>query len=321
MPNGILYFHNACFDGLVSAAFTSAFLETDGWKVNDLIPVGYGQRESWLSTPLPKPAAVVDFLYHPDAEFWADHHPTTFLTSSAREDFERRRSSHRLLFDERAGSCATLLWNAIHRCVPDAERYREAILWAEKIDTASYESVDEAICGTAPALKIRLSLISDSDPDYLRLLVKEMRTGNLERISELAPVQDRFVEAQRRIASGLSHASHNTRLKGEIALMEIEPNGDEIISRYAPYHFFPQARYSIGIVRSTSSIAITAMRNPWINFRSIPIGKILEAFGGGGHERVGSVLVPKERSELARKIVDSLVAGMHPYSPAESVTA
>jgi hypothetical protein len=119
---------------------------------------------------------------------------------------------------------------------------------------------------------------------------------------------------------GLSHAFHNTRLKDEIALMEIEPAGDEIVSRYAPYRFFPQAPYSISIVRSASSIRITAMRNPWMNFRSAPIGKILQPFGGGGHERVGSVLVPDKSLESARKIVDCLVSEMQSYLPSESVT-
>jgi hypothetical protein len=321
MTNGTLYFHTTCFDGLVSAAMTSLFLETEGWHLDDFIPVGYSVRESWLSTPLHTPAAVVDFLYHPDAEFWADHHPTTFLTPAAREDFERRRSSHCLLFDEKAGSCARLLWDTVHSRVPDAERFREAVSWADKIDTASYESVDEAICGTSPALKIRLSLISLSDPEYLRLLVKELRSGDLKRVAQLAPVNDRFVEAERRIAAGLSHAADNTRLKGEIALMDIEPNGDEIVSRYAPYRFFPRARYSIAIVRSESSVTITAMRNPWIDFRSVPIGKILEPFGGGGHLRVGSVIIPKDRAELAGVIVDRLMAEMRSHSSAESVIA
>jgi hypothetical protein len=319
MPNGTLYFHTACFDGLVSAAITSVFLETDGWQLDDLAPVGYDRRESWLSTHLHTPAAVVDFLYHPDAEFWADHHSTTFLTPAAREDFERRRSTRCFLFDDKVGSCSRLLWDALHARVPDAERYREAVSWAEKIDTANYASVDEAIDGTSPALRIKLSLLSHSDPDYLRLLVKEMRSGDLNRIAELAPVHERFAEAQRRIAVGLSHAFHNTRLKDEIALMDIEPTGDEIVSRYAPYRFFPQARYSISIVRSASSIRITAMRNPWMNFRSAPIGKILQPFGGGGHERVGSVLVPDKSLESARKIVDCLVSEMQSYLPSESV--
>lgn len=319
--NGTLYFHTACFDGLISAALTSALLETQGWQLNDLIPVSYSVRESWLSTPLQTPAAVVDFLYHPDAEFWADHHPTTFLTPAAREDFDKRRSNHCLLFDEKAGSCARLLWDAANSRVSDAERYWEAVSWAEKIDTASYGSVDEAICGTSPALRINLSLISDSDPEYLSLLVKELRSGDLKRVAQLAPVNHRFVEAERRIAVGLSHAANNTRLIGEIALMEFEPNGDEIVSRYAPYYFFPRARYSIAILRSESSVTITSMRNPWIDFRSVPIGKILEPFGGGGHLRVGSVIVPKNKAGLAGAIVDRLVAEMQSHSSAESVIA
>jgi hypothetical protein len=321
MPNGTLYFHSACFDGLVSAAITSVFLETDGWQLDDLVPVGYDARKSWLSTPLPRPSAIVDFLYHPDAEFWADHHLTTFLTPTAREDYEKRRGDHFLVFDQGAGSCATLLWNRLGSRIPHPERFTDSVVWAEKIDTANYGSVEEAIWGTSPASKIRLTLGTDSDPDYQRLLVRELRSGDVQRISQLPPVRDRFNEVHHRISQGLFHAARNTRMQREIAVMDIEAEGEEIISRYAPYHFFPRARYSIASVRSESSVTITAMRNPWIDFRSVPIGKILEPFGGGGHLRVGSVIIPKERAEFARTVVDRLMAEMQSHSSAESVIA
>ena len=71
MPNGTLYFHSACFDGLVSAVLAWVFLETKDWQFQGFIPVNYDVRTMWLSDPLKTPAAVVDFLYHPDADFWA----------------------------------------------------------------------------------------------------------------------------------------------------------------------------------------------------------------------------------------------------------
>ena len=320
MPDATLYFHTACFDGLVSAALAWEFLENQGWRFHDLIPVAYNLRESWLG-PLTKPAAVVDFLYHPDAEFWADHHTTTFLTPAAQQDYETRRGDHFLVFDQAAGSCATLLLNRLRARIPDPDRFAEAILWAEKIDTAHYDSVEEAIWGTSPASIIRLTLASDPDPGYQRLLVTELRSGGLERISHLPPIQDRFNNVHRRISQGLSHASRSIRLHRKIAVLDVALEGDEIISRYAPYHFFPQASYSIAIVRSQSSITITAMRNPWIEFRSVPIGKVLEPFGGGGHLRVGSVIVPKEKARLTGTIVDRLLSEMQSHSSAESVIA
>jgi len=295
-------------------------LESKDWQFDDFIPVNYDVRTTWLSSPLKTPAAVVDFLYHPDASFWADHHPTTFLTTSVKEDFTKRRAQGCLLFDEKVGSCASLLWNSLHSSIPDAERYRDAVFWAEKIDTANYASVDEAIWGDSPALRIKQSLTIQNEAAYSKFLINELRSGELSRIAGLAPVAERFMEVRRRIAAGLERVREHVYMSGGVAVMDIASSDDDMISRYAPYHFYPQARYSIGILRGDSEIRITAMRNPWMNFRSVPLGRILEGFGGGGHERVGSVLIPSDKSDQASSIVSRLLVEMQSSSPIESVT-
>jgi hypothetical protein len=134
-------------------------------------------------------------------------------------------------------------------------------------------------------------------------------------------VAERSNEVRQRIDAGIERVREQARLKGDVAVMDFESSGDDIVSRYAPYHFFPKARYSISVLRSASEVRITTMRNPWLNFRSIPLGKIMEAFGGGGHERVGSVLIPNEKSDRTDKVVDRLLAEMQSQSPIESVTA
>lgn len=320
MRKGTLYFHSACFDGLVSAVLAWVFLETKDWRFQGFIPVNYDVRTMWLSDPLKTPAAIVDFLYHPDADFWADHHPTTFLTSPAKDDFEKRREKTCLLYDPRTGSCASLLWKSFHSSIPNAERYLDAVFWAEKIDTANYASIDEAIWGDSPALRIKHSLSVENEPSFYRFLLSEMRSGELDRIAELAPVAERSNEVLRRIDAGMERVREDVRLKGNVAIMDFESSDKDIVSRYAPYHFFPKARYSISVLRSGTDVRITTMRNPWMNFRSIPLGKILEAFGGGGHERVGSVLIPNEKSDQPDKIVGRLIAEMQSQSPIEGVT-
>ncbi len=93
-------------------------------------------------------------------------------------------------------------------------------------------------------------------------------------------------------------------------MFDARPKRDQVISRYAPYYFQPEARYSITVVRSEGVIRITAMRNPWRKFRSIPLGRAFAKFGGGGHERVGAVQLPAGRRNRVRDVVKSLLSEM-----------
>jgi len=98
MQVATLYFHYPCFDGLISAALAWEFLEAQkGWRVGELCPVNYTVRNSWLASELKHPCAIVDFLYHPSADFWADHHATSMLNKEAEADYQRRRAARLVL--------------------------------------------------------------------------------------------------------------------------------------------------------------------------------------------------------------------------------
>lgn len=314
MRNSTLYFHYPCFDGLVSAVLASEFLEShEDWRIAELQPVDYTLRQTWLSTNLVKPAAIVDFLYHPQAEFWADHHRTTFLTDDAKEDFVRRKHQFHLLFDARASSCASLLFRNLRRFMNHKPHFKEMVLWAEKIDSAKYSSVDEAILGEAPALRIARTLSAEdqSGPDYARFLLLQLRDHDLAQVAALEEVQSRESRIRCSILNGLKSVKTKLRLeKGDVAVFDARPRRDQVISRYAPYYFQRNARYSIAVVRSQAAIRITAMRNPWRNFRSIPLGRAFAKFGGGGHERVGAVQLPADRRNHVRDVVNSLLSEM-----------
>src|SRR5207249_1760794 len=168
-----LYFHSPCFDGIVSAVLTWDFAESVlKWTIGDLQPVNYKLRPSWLADPLVDLCAVVDFLYHPKATFWADHHSTAFLSPEVKRDFELKQGPY-LAYNSAADSCAKLLWDHFKR----AFRYRnhayaELVSWASKIDAAKYSSVREAIQGAEPALRINCSLAYGDDDGYSTSLVR-----------------------------------------------------------------------------------------------------------------------------------------------------
>jgi hypothetical protein len=314
MKNSTLYFHYPCFDGLVSAVLVTEFLEShQDWHLTEFEPIDYTLRDTWLTMDLKRPAAIVDFLYHPQAEFWADHHRTSFLNLEAKEDFERRKQQFQLLFDPRASSCASLLFRNLRRFLGHKPHFKEMVQWAEKIDAAKYSSVKEAILGDAPALKIARTLSGEdeSGPGYAKYLLGELRDHDLQYVAALKEVTSREDRARRGILSGLERVKTKLRLeKGGIAVFDARPGRNQVISRYAPYYFKPEARYSIAVVRSEEGIRITAMRNPWRNFRSISLGRAFAKFGGGGHERVGAVQLSANRRNRVRDVVQSLLSEM-----------
>jgi len=305
------YFHSPCFDGIVSAVLAWDFLETrQGWTSPILHRVNYDLRESWLSSKLESPCAVVDFLYHPQAEFWADHHLTTFLDEESRKHFERRKGPA-LVYDERADSCAGLLWSYLAREFNHRNsRYNEMVQWAEKIDAARYESVQEAIFSSAPALRISAGLALGSAEGYCEELVRAFRSRSLEQIADRPEVQARFERVQTLTQAGLDRFTAAARLENDgIVVFDVDGKG-ALISRYAPYYFFPEARYSAGIVRWEGGTKITTMRNPWREFDSVSLGKICEKLGGGGHQRVGSIMLRGERAGEASSMLDRLLTEM-----------
>jgi len=310
------YFHSSCFDVIVSSVMTADFLEKrQGWTLDQLIPASYDARNGWLSHELLNPCAVVDFLYHPQAEFWADHHGTTFLTEEAKRHFERRRGAW-FVYDDHSGSCACLLRNHFAECFSFTDsRYEELVEWADKIDSARYASVEEAILGDAPALRIRASLAAGNGQEFSKQLVNELRFNTLDQVAGLPLVRERAEEVRSKIAAGLERFARAVRLdEDEIAVFDVTSQQGVMLSRYAPYHFFPVARYSVGVVRSPSGAKITAMRNPWREFPSVNLGRIFgnlgETFknvGGGGHQRVASVILSSDQVQQAASILAHIV--------------
>ena len=184
--------------------------------------------------------------------------------------------------------------------------------WANKIDSADYATVDEALLGSSPATEINLSLALNAGSDYLNFLAVALLSKTLEEVSKMPPVVEAAQSVRLQIQGGLQEVARSIRIEcGDIAVFEAQQTADRIISRYSPYHFAPDARYSVGVVRSLNSTKITAMRNPWLHFESVPLGKIFEQFGGGGHTRVASVLVPPDQQTKTSEFLTSIITAIH----------
>src|SRR6187399_2369342 len=88
MSSPLCIHYHRDFDGMVSTAVLASILrerpgESPTWK-----GVNYDQRENWAEFEADKRFAIVDFHFHPRAEYWFDHHPTTFLTEELRTQYK-----------------------------------------------------------------------------------------------------------------------------------------------------------------------------------------------------------------------------------------
>lgn len=304
-----VYFHSPCFDGIASAVLAADFLRSkDGCRSVRFEAVNYELKSSWLSHVLSPQAAVVDFLYHPGAQFWADHHATAFLTPHARADFEARKGSC-LVYDAQAPSCAGLLWNHLSNTYGyQNHRFSSLVSAAEKTDSASYESPQEAVFGDSPILRLNHSLTVGQDAmSYSVRLAKLLLQKDMDSVLREPKVSRRVEMAERLIRKGLTRIQESIRttIRGT-AVFSVRGN-DVIIPRYGAFLSAPDAPYSVGLVREGQRAKITAMRNPWIEFPSIDLGMLFLRHGGGGHRRVASVVLDMQNTDDADVMLNVII--------------
>jgi hypothetical protein len=304
-----VYFHSPCFDGVASAVLAADFLQSrDGGEPARFEPVNYELKSTWLSRALFPRAAVVDFLYHPAAQFWADHHATSFLTTEARVDFETR-NDRCLVYDPRAPSCAGLLWNHLaHAFGYRNYRFSPLVSAAEKTDSAAYESPQEAVFGDLPALKLNHSLSVGHDAQfYSAHLAALLLQKDIDHVLKEPNVSRRVETAERLIRKGLARIQEAIRITARgTAVFSVKGN-DVVIPRYGAFLIAPDAPYSVGLVREGQRAKITAMRNPWIEFPSVDLGMLFSRHGGGGHLRVASVVLDMRDADSAEAMLGTIV--------------
>jgi len=306
---GHIYFHAPCFDGIVSAVLVWDFFEAcRGWRSVSLHPVNYDERRKWLRYSLRVPSAVVDFLYHPRAEFWADHHLTTFLSADVEANYRRRRDSSPLFYDRKAGSCAEVIWrNLKSRFGYRNERFGPLVRWAARLDAAKYRSVDEAVYARSPVLRIARTLALGDDRQYAAYLVRLFKKHSVDEIARKKAVLQRYQRAEASLERAIERMHRSIKVgRDGIATFDVSAS-NALFNRYAPYLFAPRAPYVAGIIRNGSGAKVTAMRNPWIKPGRVPLGEILQPFGGGGHTQVGSVILSGKRAKQARTVLASIV--------------
>ncbi|MCY3004328.1 MAG: hypothetical protein NTV21_21235 [Planctomycetota bacterium] len=296
------------FDGMVSAAVLANALrerrgETPAWS-----SVNYDQRDDWINFSSNERFAIVDFHFHPRAEYWFDHHPTTFLTPELRAAYV---PNERWQWDETSPSCPPLILAHAERhwgfVVP--ERFREMAEWSNVIDAARYKSVDQAVFGDTSALRIARALTAAPSPNWTDELVEAMAGSDLDTVAKRADVDKCFQRAARNRDKALQQFPPTVEWRRDHVLVYDASSSQIRRERFAAFYHYPDVHYSVGVIPTRSGFHVMAGENPWNPPPlQVHIGEIMERYGGGGHKAVGGANPPdlQEARRIAMVIGEEL---------------
>lgn len=313
-----IYYHRD-FDGMVSGAILASILiDTFGERI-EWQSINYDQRREWTNFCSDSRFAIVDFHFHPRAEYWFDHHPTTFLSPELRDQYQ---PSERWQWDETSPSCPPLILEHAKkywRYFP-SERFVEMARWSDIVDAARYESAEQAIFGEEPALRITRALTVAPSPEWTDTLVEAMTTQTLEQVANIESVELAHQRASRNRDKALEQFPSTVMWQRDGVLLFDASSGRVRRERFGPFYHHPELEYAIGVIPTRSGYHVTCGENPWNKPKQgLHVGELMEKYGGGGHRAVGGV--NPDSLEETQRIADEIAEILHEAVTGDGTTA
>lgn len=285
------------------------FLKGRGDKIISFNPINYFAefQKKWPKFKFKKPFILLDFRYHPGADFWFDHHLGTFVSKKWQDDFANDATHY---FGPKFKSCCGLIISHLGKQFGYqlSSRIKELGKWADIVDSASYKSAKQAIELKESGLRLALFLDDDSHPLHQSEIIRRLVSEPISKIVKLPFIikelkkLDQEAEKARKIFKNIS------TLKGKAMLVDTTKT-KFFVPRYLDYFLHPQIRYSVRVERVDNGLHISVGENPWKKMpRKISIGEMLGKYGGGGHKGVGGVTrkTKPEILKIAEEVIEYL---------------
>lgn len=297
-----IYFHND-FDGYSSAAIIFDFLNQKNLKVKSLNSINYDYKNNWENTDFKPNPIIVDFLYHPKAYFWFDHHKTTFIKKEWEKNFKKNKNKYHY-FDINYASCAHLVLDVLKKDFnyKPSKNILNLVYWADIIDKANYNSPFQTIELKDQALQIDAYIDHYKKNQTMKWLIKDFSKKSLKKIASDIKIQKLVKKEKEKINKLLKFYYKNLKIYyDKIGFIDISTKKDSL--RYAPFYLAPQIIYNITLRKFNSFYVLSIGANPWKrNKNKINIGEFLKKnFKGGGHKDVGGAEF-KNKKEILKAV-------------------
>lgn len=304
----IKLFAHSDFDGMASAALVLAYLRDNDEIDPDTVAVelvDYSEEMRWRTkviVPDDSLPIIVDFLYHPSAFMYWDHHQSSFLTAAYRADFDGRTLGHSR-WDPTYQSCCHLVFDQFRPTWFEQLRYRDLVTAADKIDGAKYDSPGEYFDGLTPEILLNHAWQDLSEPEKVATIRHLAKHGLLATSRTVTATAQRVRE---RNQTALYQYTDRLTMIGDVACVDLV--GSQLpFLRYAPYYLRADVRHTLTLhTLDNHEIALSLGRNPWGTFTSTAqdLGVMAQRHGGGGHAYAASCTFPVNGSDygIARQV-------------------
>jgi len=317
-----VYFHND-FDGRASAAVMLAFLRSRGDDIEHFVPVNYYLLSQWLDEDFFRkhklfkgkrnPPIVVDFLYHPKAAWWFEHHPTTFKKEVWKKGFKPDKQ-HRL--EPRYPSCTHLVSAALKKDFSwqPPRHMAELVKWLDIIDGANYRSARQTIEAKESALQVDKFIESKSlDKKENGRIVDLLSRFSLADIARRPEVTKAVGKIKKKDLQGIAFSKKHARMAGIVCFMDRTSTKLEF-PHFALQYLFPRKLYFVRMSHRDGLYHVNVGANPWMRKKGkVHVGELLQRFGGGGHKDVGGVefKTKKESLDAVKTIIETINRSSH----------
>jgi nanoRNase/pAp phosphatase (c-di-AMP/oligoRNAs hydrolase) len=297
------------FDGLICAVLLKEAGVMDDWTFVHPKDVQDGKVQCGANDIL------ANVPYAPGCGLWFDHH--TSETERLGDIVFTGASKH-------YPSCARVIWEYYggHKTFP--ERFDAMLEYVDRSDSGNLTPEDVA----RPEGWILLSFIMDprtglgryrdyriSNYQLMMRLVDLCRHAPVEAILADADVAERvrrYFEQEELFAAMLRARS---KLVGKVLLIDLREQ-EEIFTgnRFTAYTLFPHCNVSVQVIwgKARQNVVITAGKSIFDRSNPVDIGKLMLAYGGGGHRNVGTCQVPEAEAEQILADVVMVLNGEKP---------
>lgn len=309
-----LYYHDD-FDGMASGAVMLNFLRSRGDDIISYNPIDYTPQlnENWVSYKFKKPFILVDFRYHPAADWWFDHHETSFdipALSSWKKLYRKARNHYRNSSYDSCCSLVTISLKKYHKYYPPRHTV-ELSKWLDVIDGAKYKLLKEVIESVSPPLKLRNYLFYEKDETKREKLVQDLAFKPMSEIARQKRVVEVVKNGETQIKKALKMIKNHSAASGNTVFIDATPIPVDV-SHYMAYYVYPKSKYSVILEKVREYYHLGIGFNFWQSSKKpINVGNLMVKYGGGGRKTVGAI-EKKSKSELL-KIAKEVIKYLNRY--------
>jgi len=301
--------HGHCFDGLCSAVvFTRLLRALRGPELTfRYLACGYAPTQRPLAGLLDGDEnAILDYRFSACEQlgWYFDHHRTAFGSAADRAFFDARLDSHPYHYDASYSSCTKLVRDiAAQRYGVHMPELEPLTQWADKIDSAAFESAEAALDSSHPVMRLASVVEHHGDGAFLSRLVPRLLDTPLETVAGRAEYRSLFAKIRRRKAAFARRVRQNAHALERVVLVDLSGSEVESYGKFVTYALYPEAMYSVILARLENGARINVGYNPWSR-RSLDrdLSSICGRYGGGGHPFVGGISFPPEDVQRARSV-------------------